>query len=165
MNPRFPSDDLRRAIRLATLGACIRIGTYFVPFFPSTAGYRPQIDFARSPLNWGGGVMVAVAIIVLTIVARSRMRQDAPGRSVAGGILLTIGVLLAVSAIANFMALFEVVRVAGDFLDIGSGRAWFGLALGLLAAALFLRAGALALRAEPVEERPTQPMPPAPPLP
>ncbi len=167
MDPRLFPDDLRRSLRLATTGVVIRLAMLVLPLNPTDTGFRSSIDFARPALDWGSGVGSGVALIVLALIARSRLRQDPPGRFVASGALIALGIVLGVSAIATFMAWFQFVREFGDLLDMGFGPLWIYLALGAASGIAFTAAGILALRPEPIERRPRRarrvPLPPPPP--
>lgn len=167
MDPRLFPEDLRRSLRLATTGVVIRLTMLVLPLLPTETGFRSPIGFGTPALEWGSWVVSGVGVIVLAVIARSRLRQDPPGRSVASGVLIALGVVLGIGTIANFMAWVQFVREVGDLLDMGFGPLWIYLALGAASGIAFTTAGILALRPEPVEVRPRRrrpvPLPPPPP--
>ena len=167
MDPRLFPDDLRRSVRLATSGMVVRLAMLFLPLLPTDTGYRSPIDFGTAVLDWGSWAVIGSEVILLTVLARSQLRQDPHGRYVGGGMLIALGVVAGVSTIANFMASIQFVREFGDLFDLGFEPLWIYLALGAASGIAFTAAGMLALRPEPVEVRPRRrrrvPLPPPPP--
>jgi len=167
MDARLFPDDLSRSLRLASAGVVIRLAMLFLPLMPTSTGYRSPIDFGTPALEWGSWVVSGVGMIVVAVIARSRLRQDPPGRFVASRALIALGVVLGLGTIANFMAGIQYLRELGDLLDMGPGPLWIYLALGAASAIAFTTAGILAVRPEPVEVRPRRrrrvPLPPPPP--
>ena len=167
MDPRLFPDDLRRSVRLATSGMVVRLAMLFLPLLPTDTGYRSPIDLGTPVLEWGSWVVSGAGVILLTVLARSRLRQDPHGRYVGGGMLIALGTIFGVGTIATVMAEIEYLREVGDLLDMGWGPLWIYVTLGSASAVAFTRAGVLALRPEPVEVRPRRkrpvPLPPPPP--